>query len=149
MDGSLISAAQTGRRCDQRIKHGLEIEGRAANDLEHVGSGGLLLQRFAQLVEEAGILDGDDGLTGEAGQQLDLLFAERAHLGAVDGNGPDHIVVLQHRDAEQSAHASDFHRGARQQLTVQVGSVFPHVGNVDGHAGVSDAGQRNVRGRLV
>ena len=34
-------------------------------DLEHVGSGSLLLQRLAKLVEQAGILDGDDGLRGE------------------------------------------------------------------------------------
>ena len=46
----------------QRIEHGLQIEGRAADDLEHVGGGGLLLQRFAQLVEQPGVLDGDDGL---------------------------------------------------------------------------------------
>ena len=43
----------------------LQIEGRSADDLEHVGGGGLLLQRFAQLVEQAGVLDGDDGLGGE------------------------------------------------------------------------------------
>ena len=50
---------------DQRIEHGLQIEGRAADDLEHVGGGGLLLQRFAQLVEQPRVLDGDDGLGGE------------------------------------------------------------------------------------
>ena len=47
---------------DQRIEHRLQIEGRAADDLEHVGGGSLLLQRFAQLVEQAGILDGDHRL---------------------------------------------------------------------------------------
>ena len=31
---------------DQRIEHRLQIEGRAADDLEHVGGGGLLLQRL-------------------------------------------------------------------------------------------------------
>ena len=57
--------AQPRCRLDQRIEHRLQIEGRAADDLEHVGGGGLLLQRFAQLVEQAGILDGDDGLVSE------------------------------------------------------------------------------------
>jgi hypothetical protein len=33
--------------------------------LRHVGGGGLLLQRFAQFVEQARVLDGDDGLGGE------------------------------------------------------------------------------------
>ena len=33
---------------DQRVEHRLQIEGRAADDLEHVGGGGLLLQRSAR-----------------------------------------------------------------------------------------------------
>ena len=60
-----VRLAQSRRRLDQRIEHRLQIEGRAADDLEHVGGGGLLLQRFAQLVEQAGVLDRDDGLVGE------------------------------------------------------------------------------------
>ena len=64
-DSSHIRLAQPGGRLDQRIEHGLQIERRAADDLEHVGGGGLLLQRFAQLVEQARVLDGDDGLRGE------------------------------------------------------------------------------------
>ena len=55
----------------------LQIEGRAADDLEHVGGGGLLLERFTQLVEQARVLDGDDGLSGEVLDQLDLLIGER------------------------------------------------------------------------
>ena len=31
---------------DKRIEHRLQIERRAADDLEHVGGGGLLLQRI-------------------------------------------------------------------------------------------------------
>ena len=50
--------------------------------------GGLLLQRFAQLVEQPGVLDGDDRLAGEVLHQLDLLVGERANLLAVDGNTP-------------------------------------------------------------
>ena len=63
-----IGIAQPRGRLDQRIEHRLQIEGRAADDLEHVGGGGLLLQRLeivgalAQLVEQARVLDGDDGL---------------------------------------------------------------------------------------
>ena len=53
-------------------KHGLQIERRAADDLEHVGGGGLLLQRFAQFVEQPRVLDGDDGLIGKVREQADL-----------------------------------------------------------------------------
>ena len=60
-----IRFAKPGGRLDQRVEHRLQIERRAADDLEHVGGGGLLLERFAQLVEQARVLDGDDGLRGE------------------------------------------------------------------------------------
>ena len=41
-----IRLAQVGGGLDQRVEYGLEIEGRAADDLEHVGGGGLLLQQI-------------------------------------------------------------------------------------------------------
>ena len=73
---------------EHRIEHGLQIERRATDDLEHVGSGGLLLQRFAQLVEQPRVLDGDDGLGGEVLDQLDLLVGEGTDLLTIDENAP-------------------------------------------------------------
>ena len=46
---ALLGVAQSRRRFHQRIEHGLQIEGRAADDLEHVGGRGLLLQRLAAI----------------------------------------------------------------------------------------------------
>ena len=43
MDRSSIGLTQPRRRFDERIEHRLQIEGRAADDLEHVGGGSLLL----------------------------------------------------------------------------------------------------------
>ena len=43
----------------------LQVKRRAADDLEDVGCGSLLLQRLAQFVEQPRVLDGDDGLSGE------------------------------------------------------------------------------------
>ena len=62
----MIGFAQPRRRFDQRVEYRLQVERRAADDLEHIGGGGLLLQRFAQLVEQARVLDGDHCLGGEA-----------------------------------------------------------------------------------
>src|SRR5204862_1476538 len=84
-----VGLAQSGSRSDQRVEHGLQIEGRAADDLEHVGGGGLLLQRLAKLAEQPRVLDGDDGLRGEALHQLNLLVRERAHLLTVDADYAD------------------------------------------------------------
>src|SRR2546427_1437504 len=50
---------------DDRFEHWLRIERRPADDVKHVRGGGLLLQRFAQLVEQASVLDHDDGLGGK------------------------------------------------------------------------------------
>src|SRR5262245_31188029 len=52
-DDNCIRLAQPCRRLDQRVEHRLKIERRATDDLEHVGGGGLLRERFAQLVEQA------------------------------------------------------------------------------------------------
>ena len=53
------------RRFHQRVENSLQIESGAADDLEHVGGRRLLLQRFAQFVEQPRVLDGDDGLGSE------------------------------------------------------------------------------------
>ena len=93
-----VCLAQSPGRFDERVEHRLQVESRAANDLEHVGSGGLLLKRFAQLVEQPRVLDGDDGLRGEVCDQLDLLVGERAHLLPVDADCADQLVLLEHGD---------------------------------------------------
>ena len=50
----------------------------------------------SQLVEQAGVLDGDDGLGGEVLDQLNLLVGEWPYLLAVDGDSADQLVLLQH-----------------------------------------------------
>src|SRR5262245_53481553 len=84
-----IGLAQFCRQLDQGIEHSLQIEGRTADDLKHVGGSGLLLQRFSQLVEQPRVLDGDDRLGSEVLDQLDLLVGERADLLTVDGDTAD------------------------------------------------------------
>ena len=85
-----FSASQSrAAEFDEGLQHGLQIECRAADDLEHVGGGGLLLQRFAQFAEQPRVLDGDDGLGGEILHQRDLLVGEWTNLLAENGNGAD------------------------------------------------------------
>jgi hypothetical protein len=48
----MISVAKPCRGLDQRVEHGLQIEGRAADDLEYVGGRCLLLTRFLQFACE-------------------------------------------------------------------------------------------------
>ena len=65
------------------LEHRLELARRAADDAKHFGGRGLLLQQFAQLAEQAGVLDRDDGLLGEVGEELDLFLGERPDLVAM------------------------------------------------------------------
>jgi len=64
---------------DDRFEHGLRIEGRAADDVENLRRGSLLLQRLAQLVEQARVLDGDDGLAAK--------FVTSSMCFSVNGSG--------------------------------------------------------------
>jgi hypothetical protein len=49
-----IGVAKPGSRFYKGVEHGLQIEGRAAYHLEHVGSGGLLLTCLVKLTSELG-----------------------------------------------------------------------------------------------
>ena len=62
----------------------MQIKGGAADDLKHVRSGRLLLQGFAQFVEQPRVLDGDDSLDREVLDQRDLLVGEGQHLPPID-----------------------------------------------------------------
>src|SRR5262245_45879617 len=78
------------------LEYGLQLAGRTRDNAQDLRGGGLLLQRFTQLVEQAGILNGDDGLRGEVLDQLDLLVRERPDFLPVDDNAADQLVVLEH-----------------------------------------------------
>src|SRR6516225_9314333 len=85
-DGAPICRAKPASRFDQRVEYCLEIESRAADDLEHVSSRRLLLERFAQLAEQARVFDGDDGLCSEGFYKRNLLIGERFGLQSENGD---------------------------------------------------------------
>jgi hypothetical protein len=134
-----ICLAQPGPRFDQRVEHNLEIKGRAADDLEHVGGGGLLLQRFAQLIYQPSILDRDDSLRGEIRDQLDLLASERADLLVKDADGADQLLLLEHRHNEQRPDTAKLDASNRQRIALEIGSVGTIIDHIDGVAGLDDS----------
>ena len=73
---ALSASQKLGGGFYERLQHRLEVECRAADDLEHIGSGGLLLEQFAKLVEQAHVLDCDDGLGSKILQQFDLFVGK-------------------------------------------------------------------------
>ena len=111
--------AQPSRTFGDRFKYRLEIERRAANDLKHFRGGRLLLQRFAELVEQAGILDGDDGLVGKVLDQLDLLVGKGPDFLPVYGERADQFVLFKHRHQQTRAYSSKFDGGdMRSRISV-------------------------------
>jgi len=67
-------------RFDEGVEHGLKIESRAADDLEHVGSSDLLLSRLFQLTSEVSdlLLEFISGSRGDH-----AWFGKMASLAAV------------------------------------------------------------------
>ncbi len=127
----IIGLAKSRSRLHQRIEHRLQIERRAADDLEHVGGGGLLLQRFAQLTEQPRVLDGDDGLGGEVLNKVDLLVGESAWFLPVDNDRANKISVLEHWYRKQGSKAAELHGGDENWLAFNVALVRSNLWNVN------------------
>src|SRR5215471_17219446 len=89
-----VGLAEPRCRFPKGIENRLQVKGRAADNLEHVGGGSLLLQRLAQFVEQPGVLDGDNRLACKTLNQLDLFVGEEADLLAVDDYEANHLLVL-------------------------------------------------------
>src|SRR5262249_11110251 len=55
-------------------------------------------QRFAQLVKDSRILDGDDGLAGEGLEHRKLLVRKRPRVNATDTDSADCGIAPHHRE---------------------------------------------------
>src|SRR5262249_4786610 len=112
-----IRLAQAGSRFHQRIKRGLQVEGRAADDLEHLGGGGLLLSRLRQF----------------AGKKGDLLL-QLGNGGAASARGRWRVVALLPRRLAVTclwftAHSAPSHLALPWPTTIPyhiMGSVVHH-----------------------
>ena len=89
LQDSELGFANTDGILQHGLEHRLQFARRRTDDLEHVGGGGLLLQRFAQLAEQPRVLDGDDGLRSEVFNQLDLFVGKRADFLTIDRDNAD------------------------------------------------------------
>src|SRR6266487_3337759 len=101
----------------KRIEHSLQVERRAADDLEDLGGRGLLLQRFTQLaatrlyfVEQAHILDGDHRLVSKRRHQLDLLARKWSRRISCHGHNADAAPFSQQRHAKHYTPTTEFLR---------------------------------------
>src|SRR3954471_5564388 len=93
LDRSEPRAEQPQQVTYDGVEYRLGVPHRAADRSENFRRGGLVFQRFrqivgtlAQLVEQPRVLDCDHGLRGEVLDQLDLLFVEWTNFLAVNRN---------------------------------------------------------------
>src|SRR4029450_13010232 len=105
------------------IEHHLQIESRTTDDLEHIGGGGLLLERLTQFVEQAGVLNGDDRLSGEVLYKIDFLSTERPHLLPVNDDTADQLIILEHGHGNCGSRVAERNRGSLRLLRRVVGTV--------------------------
>src|SRR5262249_33680554 len=145
IDRRHIGVAKPGSRFYKGVEHGLQIEGRAADYFKHVGGGGLLLQRFAQLVEQPRVLDGDDCLGRKILYQRDLFVSERTELLAIEHDCADQLVVLEHRYAYHRSRAAHLHQLDGLRVAFKIDLLSLEIGNMDDRLGGSEAGERERR----
>ena len=82
------------------IEHGLQIESRAADHPEHICRCGLLLQGFAQLVEQSRVLDCDHRLISKGLEQGDLSLREELRLSAAECDRANRDTFSHQRNAK-------------------------------------------------
>src|SRR6516225_7090397 len=103
-----LSATQPDRAFCDRIEHWLNIGRRTRNDAEYFRRRRLLLQRLSELVEQSRVLNGDDRLSGEVLDEINLLVGEWANFLAIEENSADQFVFLEHWHAQHCPSAAEF-----------------------------------------
>ena len=143
-DGPLVRFAEPGSGFDQRLQHGLQVECRTADHLEHIGGRSLLLQGLAQLAKQAGVFDRDNRLGRKILQQFDLLVAERMHFLPVHIYGADNIAFLQHRDRHEAACAALFDKTNDARVFREIGHIGSQIGHADDLSSIDKSAERNL-----
>ena len=121
----------------------LQIERGPADDLEHIGSGGLLLEGLAQFVEQARVLDSDDRLRGEILDQLNLLVGERPHLLAIHSNRANKFALLEHWDGHMGPRTCQLDQRNNATVLPDVRWIGPQIVNMDNLFGLGDTIERD------
>src|ERR1700724_255284 len=105
--------AQAQRPLQHRVEDRREIAGRGIDDLQYLGSRGLLLQGLARLGQEPRILHCDDRLRGESFEQRDFLVGKGPHFLPVDREYAEQLSVFEQRHSNSAPSAAKVDKCAR------------------------------------
>ncbi len=94
-DAEAHAAEQPLTAVEDLLEHRLGVRHRAADHLQHLGSGGLSFQRLLGLIEQPCVLDRDQRLVAERFGQRDLVGGEGARSGARQGEHANAFVCAQ------------------------------------------------------
>ena len=81
--------------------------------------------RACYLLEQAGVLDGDDGLVGESLQQLNLFACERSRALLVQGDEANLFAIAKERSSDDCTKTNNPRR-----LLIWKVCICEHVGNL-------------------
>src|SRR5262249_18401291 len=90
-----------------------------------------IIRALAQFVEQARVLDGDDGLLSEILQQLDLLVSKGVNLLTENVDDADKLVFPEHRDGEYGSKAAKLNGRGDVRIAFEVSWTCGRVGDVD------------------
>ena len=93
---AVTGLAQTHRICQHGVEHRLKLAWRTGDNLNTSAVAVCCCSVIVapQLVEQAGVLDGDHGLGGKVLDQLDLLVGERTDFLPVNADRANQFVSL-------------------------------------------------------
>src|SRR5262249_44433168 len=101
-----------------------------------------------KLVEQPGVLDGDDGLRSEVLDQFNLLCRERPDFLTVDADRADQIAFLDHRNNKYRSGAGRFGEPDKSWLSFNESCFLCDVRYVLQLLGFDHASKRILRTRL-
>jgi hypothetical protein len=90
-----VSVAEPDRTFHHGVEHRLKVECGASDRLKDVADRRLPLERLLRLVEQADVLDRDDGLVGERPEQVDLLRCEGTSVETAQQQRADRLALPQ------------------------------------------------------
>jgi hypothetical protein len=102
-------AAQAARFFEDHVVDGRKVAGRAVDDLQDLGSCGLLLQGLAGLGDQPSVLNGNHRLVGKGADELDLPISKRLDPLAPQSNHADHDALAQQWHTEPGPVFSQCH----------------------------------------
>ena len=94
-----------------------------------------LVLAFAQLLEQAGILNSDHRLVGKGPNQIDLPICERVDAITAEDDGTDRLTLTQQRDAKCRPQVA--HPGHLWHAVVRIGRQVLNMDGLTGKHGAS------------